>query len=151
MLSFTRQQSCEYFRELLKRKRKELSPAVRSRKKDIVRGATWLYPWAVERKYATYIKSIMQEFSRLAIPTIRDNLKRWLEETSIFDGDIMDAYQDEFNQLINDLRALQNETFVENEDEVKADIFGYGAAVNEVNRDQWSKITTLAIGTSFDL
>jgi SPP1 gp7 family putative phage head morphogenesis protein len=151
--SLARQQAQEYFKELLKRKRQEMSPAVRRRNKDVLRGSTWLYPWGVEREYSAYVKRIMNRFSELAMPTVRENLQRWLEETSLFDSDteVMDAYNAEFAALISSLRALQNEIFVENEDEVKADIFGFGAEVNAFNREQWSNITTLAIGTSFDV
>lgn len=191
MPSLSRQQAREYFKELLKRKRQEMRPAIRRRSKNPLRGATWLYPWAVEREYSVYIRRIMKGFSDIAMPTVRENLQRWLEETSIFDGldfmdgdvcewaksepkdksaeelrqvfldfddthaewseEVMDEYDDEFSVLMADLRAEQEKVFVQEEDERKAEIFGYGMQVNNINRAQWSKITTLAIGTAFDI
>jgi len=155
MASITRRETQAYFKELIKNKRQSMSPAARERNKSLRVSSTWLYPWKVEKSYSAYIKGIMAQFSAIALPAIRENLNRWLDEMDIFDATeglyVKDEYDDEFNELLDDLRDLQNETFVEDEDEVKAEIFGHGAEVNAINRAQWSKITTLAIGTAFDV
>lgn len=152
MPSFSRQQLQELFKERLQAKRAKLSPAVRERRPEVKTPTGWAYPIGVERGYGAYIKALMREFSKIAMPTLQQNLGRWLEE--IEDGinsTFLDAYDDEFDDLMGDLRTRQGEIFAEGKEEVEQNVAKFGVQTGQANLKQWNKVSTLAIGEAFDL
>jgi SPP1 gp7 family putative phage head morphogenesis protein len=143
----------QYMRQQLIEKRRKMSKKARRRNPSGKRGA-WVYPIKVERSYYTFIRGIMREFSALMIPRIRANLKAWIAESNTFDSserEFYDAYVDEFEQLMGEARELQNEFFEQGLEATSANVLGFGEAANTANAIQWGRVTSLAIGTAFDV
>lgn len=70
------------FRELIRLKRRNMTPAQRKRTKQISpTKTTWLYPFQFERKYQKFITDRMRQFSSRAVIELTNNLERWLDES----------------------------------------------------------------------
>ncbi|MCK5236526.1 MAG: minor capsid protein [Deltaproteobacteria bacterium] len=150
-MTLQREGTREFFKSLVLNMRREMSPEVRARKKTLRVPAKWRYPHRIEREYYRYIRDLMLEFRGPTINVIGENLKRWLVETDFSDGDIFDAYDEEFDALIGNLRQRQNTLFVDNEAEIKGNVFQVGAEVNTFNAKQWERVTSVAVGTPFSI
>lgn len=157
MANFTRQALAEGFTAAVYRKRKAMSEAQRRRKPKLGTFTTWLYPHGVERRYFAFIRGLMKQVSGDYLEVIAERLPAWLAEENVLalfgdsDGEFLDAYEDEFAELMNGLRERHDTLFTENENGVKANILGYGQQVDDFNATQWNKITSLAIGTAYDI
>jgi len=150
-MTLQREGTRELFKSFLLNQRREMSPKVRERKKTLRVPAKWRYPHRIEREYYRYIRDLMIEFRGPTIKIIDENLKRWLTETNFSDGDVFDAYDDEFEALIKKKKKRQNTLFVDNETEIKGNVFQIGAQVNLHNAKQWERVTSVAIGTAFSV
>lgn len=142
----------ELFKEMLKMQRRVMSP--NSRARTTMGNIIWLYPYAQERQYYQYLKNLMNIYSEMTIPALKNNLQRWIEEQR---SDRQDDFQTEFSQLINKLEKTQYNMFDENgegEGEFNnAAIIGTlsiaGFAVSNFNDKQSQKFTKKILGQPF--
>lgn len=139
------------FMETLKAERRNMTPRQRERSKNIV-PATWLYPWAIEKQYERWIRSIMKRFTTLANQQIRPFLSIWVQEQkALYDSaeDRQDAWERDLALVTGSLYALDRLIFEENEDNTLAMISGFGFAIDGFNRKQWNRQTTRILGTPY--
>jgi SPP1 gp7 family putative phage head morphogenesis protein len=151
----------QLFKDILKMHRKEMSPVVRDRTKNQKIVVIMHFPIGIEIQYRKYISSIMNVYSDIAIPTIKDNLPRWNREVN--QDSRQDDYNQEFQALINEMQRTQVNMFAENgngvEDEkgntysfneIMATLTVTGLAVSQFNKKQKDRMTKKALGIPFN-
>ncbi|MHC4649103.1 MAG: hypothetical protein ACYTBJ_26935, partial [Planctomycetota bacterium] len=67
------------FKEELKMRRRLMKPHIRKMTKHPRTGSVWLYPHAQERRYQTWLFNLMDIYSDIALPALRNNGSRWIE------------------------------------------------------------------------
>jgi SPP1 gp7 family putative phage head morphogenesis protein len=135
------------FWELLKMKRQSMKPAVR--KRPIRIKGRWLYPYAVERKYAGKIKSILIQTVEPITNYILENIERWQSEFNFIMRDHFDVYPDDLQIRIEDIEKEIQKIYTEQGQEVRTMITDIGFDVSEQNLTQWGKFTKELIGVEF--
>jgi SPP1 gp7 family putative phage head morphogenesis protein len=151
----------QLFKDLLKMHRKEMSPVVRDRTKNQKVVVLMHFPIGIEIQYRKYISSIMDVYSDIAIPTIKDNLPRWNREVNT--DSRQDDYNQEFQALINEMQRTQVNMFaeegngVEDEDgktysfnEIMTTLTLTGLAVSQFNKRQKDRMTKKVLGIPFN-
>jgi SPP1 gp7 family putative phage head morphogenesis protein len=117
------------------------------------------FPRVIERQYSRYIIELMDVYSDITLPTLKNNLPRWTAEQKL------DTRTDDFNsdmeQLNNELEQAHNNMFNENGNGVRternffnkqtimATIIGYGVATSNRNRTQYTRFTKQISGSPF--
>jgi SPP1 gp7 family putative phage head morphogenesis protein len=140
------------FNMFLREKRSRLTEKQRQRRSTVsTRGLRWRYPFGIEKRYSAFIMGLMNQYSDVAMLEVDRNMDRWVQqykqETS---ADIMmDAVDDEVDELIARLRRIQEIMFVENEQRLNAEITGYAKETSDFNQEQFEKFQKVAIGTTF--
>lgn len=155
------------FKEQLKQRRREMKPFQRERTKNPVIRRQRLYPFAHERQYRRYLFDLMDVYSNIAIPEIRENLPRWIRDTREDSKGSKDSkkrnddFNDEFQRLINDLNTTQFNMFnpdgkgVEGEKNffsntaILGTLTALGFAISDFNKKQEDKFTKQILGTPF--
>jgi len=161
-------QTRETFKEILTQRRMQLSS--RKRKSKLKQNPVWLPPVAIEKKYAKYISSIMRRFTRITVKEIKPLLRDWNNEIKTVLGDVLlennedkelfreiikekiinlDAYVDELDDINDEWRELQNTIFVEDSNDLKAEIFNIAILVSIFNMKQWQKILKATLGIEY--
>lgn len=152
------------FKQLLKMKRREMKPGQRKRSQTVKGTGVWLYPWAQEKEYERYLFSLMDVYSKQAIPPLRRNLPRWVEEQRLdSEEEKQDQFENEFDILIDELEQTQFNMFDENGTGVfdnKGNFFSNASintallaiafSISNQNKKQWKKFTTKALGVPFN-
>lgn len=151
------------FKEMLKMRRREMSAKQRQKNKDPIGRTVLLFPYAYERSYRQYIYKIMNVYSKRAIPDIRQNLKRWLDEEKIDSADSRtDQFNSEFQTLIESLKEIQNSMFdpdglgivdengnVYNNTTINDEILTIALGIAIFNDKQTQKVMTKILGQKF--
>lgn len=158
------------FKEMLKMKRRQMSPAARKRSKSVNVTTLWLYPFAQERQYRKYLFDLMDVYSNIALPRLRNNLQRWIEENKLDRADWdkpinknrADQFNTEFQQTIKELEQTQFNMFADDGSGVRdneghfwnalsigASLTAIGMAVSTFNQKQEDKITKRILGQPF--
>jgi SPP1 gp7 family putative phage head morphogenesis protein len=139
--------------EMLKMKRRGLSPARRKRSRAPRIALQWLYPSAQERQYRRYITGLMEQYSETATLQVRNNLSRWLDDRRI-DAFRADDFATEFQQLLNELERTQTDMFTPegkgveqyNSNSIRNTLMATAVAVSVFNDKQWNKFTRRILG-----
>lgn len=143
------------FKEMIKNKLRGMSARRRKRFKPRTVNQ-WLYPAGQERKYTRYLFDLMNEYSRVAVPRVRANIERWVDEQNKIDYK-KDDFNTEFQQLINELNQMSYDMFnprgagvdIFNNDSIRNTLLGLGFGVSAFNEKQWNKFTNKIIDTPF--
>ena len=133
-------QSENIFRDIIKQKRLSLNN--RSEKK-IKKNPAWLPPIALEKKYYKFIHDIMRQFSKITIQKIKPVLSSWNQENKAI---IEDAWIDDLENINKEFQETQDFIFVENEENLKAEILDIAILVSIFNNKQWKKILKQTLG-----
>jgi SPP1 gp7 family putative phage head morphogenesis protein len=149
------------FKDLLKMRRREMKPKQRERTQNQTISTVVLYPFAQERQYQKYLFDLMDVYSNIAIPEIRENLPRWNREINQ-DSTRQDDFNDEFQRLVSELERTQFNMFNEDGNGVEDDkgntfnnalITGFllrlGLDISEFNKKQVNKGFTKILGQPF--
>ncbi|MGD8707076.1 MAG: hypothetical protein PVI88_00145 [Nitrosopumilaceae archaeon] len=134
------------FLELLKLKRKEMGPGNRARSKNPVKGINWIYPFSVERKYAKWLQSMMQQIIEPATEFVRANVGNWIKEYAEMTAD---AYPGDLRVNIEDIEKTLKQIYEERGEEVRTLIADFGFQVSGQNIQQWKKFTKKVLGVEF--
>ena len=163
------------FKEMLKMRRREMSPGNRKRTQSPNITTIWLYPYAIERQYYKYVADLLDVYSDITLPTLKSNLQRWVEERvdsnsttngqtyiPVEKGSRIDDFQTEFQQLINELEKTQSDMFTEDGEGIRDDkgnfynkavilstLSAIGFSVSKFNQKQGDKFTKKILGQSF--
>lgn len=149
------------FRETLKMHRRGMKPHIRKRTQSPGQGATWLYPFATERQYQRYIFDLMDVYALIAMPTVRQNIDRWVAEARD-DSIKTDQFNDEFQRMITEMNNTQDDMFDEGGDGVDgkrnffnrasilAALTGFAISVSDFNKKQQDKFTKIVLGQPFN-
>lgn len=129
------------FKDLLKMRRREMSPKIRERTQNQTISTVVLYPHAYEVQYKKYLYNLMDIYSNIAIPKIRDSLPRWVNEQNQ-DSARLDDFNTEFQQLINELERTEFNMYAEN---------GNGVEDNKGNTFSNITITTFLLTLGFNI
>jgi SPP1 gp7 family putative phage head morphogenesis protein len=130
------------FQETLKLKRKSMTAGNRKRSQKFKARSTWIYPFALERRYAKALKKIMGEFTSSIVSDIRLRLQGWINE---FRGD---SFPSELADNVDEWRALLQRLIAENPD-VRLLITNAGFDISEQNNKQWQKFNKQLLGIEF--
>lgn len=108
-----------------------------------VRKRTWLFPWALQKRYERRITELMRRF----FATIDwNNYPDWLKS---YHGDA-ESFSAGWSRTLASLRAAQQSLFEGGEAEnLYAGIFTLSNDVNEFNADQWRAYLQSMLGTEF--
>jgi SPP1 gp7 family putative phage head morphogenesis protein len=150
-----------FFIEQLKAKRRAMKPWQRKRTQSPPRTTAWLYPFTTERQYTKYLFNLMDIYSDIAIPFIRENIKRWTGEQKI-DGFKTDQFSQDLEQLNNELEETEFNMF-DNRGEGVSDekgnffnrstilftLLAYARSIDAFNQKQWGKFTKAILGDPF--
>jgi hypothetical protein len=151
-----------FFIEQLKNKRRRMKPGNRKRSQDPRITTQWLYPFANERQYARYIADIMNIYSSIAIPFIRENIQRWTAEQKIDKSFKTDQFSQDMEQLTNQLEETEFNMYdprgqgVSNEKGdffnravILSTLFRFARSIDNFNQQQWGKFTKALLGDPF--
>jgi len=158
-IDFLRQDAAQYkidapslnpnFKEMMKLRRREMTPRARKRNASIRPGTAWLYPFQWERAYTAFIRRQLKPYSDIIKDAVRDNLSTWVEEFQV-DGLKKDSFVTDWAKVMGTLRLQQRKHFGEgNSGNMIASILTIGQGVDSFNGKQWNKFATLAIGSAF--
>ena len=149
------------FKEMLKMKRREMTPGNRRRTQSPNITQVRLYPMSQERKYTRYLFDLMDVYSDIATPILRDNMNRWVDEQKI-DNVRSDEFNDEFQLMTTELKEVQKDMFEPGGDGVqddKGNIYSFltittalavlGISVSKHNTKQGDKFTKQVLGVPF--
>ena len=148
------------FKESLKMHRRQMTPRVRElTSKQVIRDVR-LYPFADERQYRLYIQDIMNVYADIAMPTVRQNIERWVDEFNA-DSLNMDDFNDEFQRMITEMNQAQSDMFDTTGDGVEgrknfynrvaifSALASFGISISRFNKKQQDKITKRILGQPF--
>ncbi len=137
----------ELFKYLVKRNRQQMRPHIRKRTRHPLRTFKQLYPMSIERQYQRFFIRIMGLFSAIAIPRIKANLQRWLNE---YKGDSRtDSFSNEYKDLDDTLEDDESDLFDEDGDGFEGEnrksinlaLIGFASALILFNGKQFQKAT----------
>lgn len=165
------------FREALKFHRKFVYQKTGKFPKVDRKGMAWLYPFAIERRYAVWIMDYVKTFTNLHMGWVEDNLPRFLEQTRRDSASIVredwfnsygewnekkylsqvkqdsslrqDEYYDELDTFNEELRELQRNHPTYTKGNMIAAIQGFGYATDAFNKTQFIKFAQQAIKSPF--
>ena len=148
------------FREILKQKRRQMTPGTRRRSRNLRIRRLWLYPYALEAQYRNYLRKLMKVYPNTVIDKIKSSLSRWLEEQKV-DSRRVDNFNSEFEAMLEELSAVVYEMFdveargltvggvLYQREEVMAKLTAMVELTSDYNRKQWAKFTTPILGQPF--
>lgn len=135
------------FMDFLKMKRKEMKPYMR--KRNPIKGITWLYPGAIENRYYTKLKNILDQFIVPTTEFIRENIMKWVRQYQADSYFRTDLYPDDLKIFIEELEDKVQEIYKTQGNEIRTLITDIGFDVSEFNQTQWKKFTKTLIGVEF--
>jgi uncharacterized protein with gpF-like domain len=133
--------------DFLKMKRKEMKPYMR--KRNTLKGITWLYPSAVENRYYTKLKNLLNQFIAPTTEFIRENIMKWVRQYQADSYFRTDLYPDDLKIFIEELEDKLQEIYKNQGNEIRTLITDIGFDVSEFNQTQWKKFTKTLIGVEF--
>jgi SPP1 gp7 family putative phage head morphogenesis protein len=149
------------FKEMLKMKRREMTPGVRRRNQNPKVTQVHLYPFPQERRYTRYLFNLMDIYSDMTTPILRENMERWVDEQKL-DSVREDDFNTEFQELINRLRNTQFNMFdpegagvtddkgnFYNAGIITAALTTLGISISTFNKKQGNKFTKQILGAPF--
>lgn len=149
------------FREMLKMHRRQMKPHIRKRTQNPAQGTRWLYPFAWESRYRRYLFDLMNVYSDIAMPAVRENIDRWIREIKE-DSIKTDNFNNEFQRMITELEKTQSDMFNENGEGVQgknnffqratiiASLTALGFSISDFNKKQQDKFTKHVLGIPFN-
>lgn len=146
------------FKEVLKAKRRGMSPAMRKKTRKNPRKIIWLYPTATEAKYRTMIRNIVGLPLRKAVnQTIKVDLSKWIDEKKRSDSiEInIDTYIEEIRKFIMSLGIQISDAIFGAADILPEDspiwpeFILIALAIFMFNEGQWGKQTEPFLGFEF--
>jgi len=134
------------FKQLLKMKLAEMTPAQRNRASKPKPGNAVRYPYRIEKSYAVYINKLMRIFTSTFMAGIAGKMKKWIKSDR---ADLrVDDFNEEFQMLISELQGIHTDVYTEDGDgwngynyaAVMGAILGYGLLVSKQNTTQIQRI-----------
>ena len=141
----------ENYQQTLTARRRSMGAGNR-KKTENPKPKSWLYPWAWERRYSKMlVKEVVKPQVNLVMPKLRENLNRWNREVNADSFIRTDSFNDEFNQLLNELKAEANNIFGSPMEAtaIYIAILAAGDGIFQFNNSQWKKQTEQVLGFEF--
>ena len=131
------------FREFVK----QIISQTKNKTLKIKKSSIWLYPFAIERNYARYIKKIMKQFTSITVEEMKPLLKTWkIENKKLLEDDAID----DLERINKEFKETQNFIFVENELSLRVDLGLTALSVGEFNKKQHMKTMKQALGFVYE-
>lgn len=149
------------FQENLKSQRRILTEKQRSKTQN-PKVKNWLYPWAHERKYKSFLKrEFVKPLKDFTINGLTNKITRWRNEVNdsvVFKEQFTyirkDNFIDELNQFLNELKQEANGVLGDDEDIEKTILFvsllGIAEEIFSFNNKQWGKQTEQVLGFAYE-
>lgn len=148
------------FYQILKARRKAMGAGNRAKSRKSNNKVRFLYPAALEKRYAKYIKQSLSIFRNEVNNIINNNLESWIEEKQSMDRldssmVRLDSWIDEINRFIIRMKSkITGDVFGDPEDPIEDSDVWQGIAAIAIaifvfSRSQWFKFTKSILGIEF--